>query len=92
MKSSRAFQFNSKTKKGGYDEDLKKTPGPNAYGDHNANATKIRAPIPSLGTRTYIPGDPTLKPGPGAYSPEKVHFCVKNVMSRYVPFYMEFHT
>lgn len=72
MKSSRAFQFNSKTKKGGYDEDLKKTPGPNAYGVHNANATKIRAPIPSLGTRTYIPGDPTLKPGPGAYSPEKV--------------------
>jgi len=73
MRASRAFGFNSKTKKGGYDEDLAGTPGPNNYATHNDNTTRTRAPIPSLSTRTYIPGDPTLKPGPGAYSPEKVN-------------------
>ena len=71
-KSSRAFGFNSKTKKGGYDEDLKQTPGPCAYGLHDDNKTMKRAPAASMSTRTYIPGDPTQKPGPGAHSPEKV--------------------
>ena len=75
MKASRAFGFNSKPKKGGYDEDLAKTPGANHYATHDDNVNRVKAPIPSLATRTYIPGDPTLKPGPGAYSPEKVSFC-----------------
>lgn len=79
MRSSRAFGFNSKPKKGGYDEDLAGTPGPNNYATHNDNTTRTRAPISSLSTRTYIPGDPTLKPGPGAYSPEKVQFNNHNI-------------
>ena len=74
MKAGRAFGFNSKPKKGGYDEDLAQAPGPNHYGAHDDNKTRRKAPVPSLSTRTYIPGDPTLKPGPGAYSPEKVWF------------------
>jgi len=72
MKSSRAFGFNSKPIKGGYDEDLHKTPGPSAYALHNDNTTRVKAPCSSLATRNYIPGDPTQKPGPGAHSPEKV--------------------
>jgi len=71
-KSSRAFGFNSKPKKGGFDEDLQQTPGPSAYALHNDNATRVKAPANSMSTRTYIPGDPTQKPGPGAHSPEKV--------------------
>lgn len=72
-KSSRAFGFNSKPIKGGYDEDLHKTPGPSAYALHDDNTTRVKAPHVSLSTRTYIPGDPTQKPGPGAHSPEKVN-------------------
>merc|ERR1719318_915874 len=71
-KSSRAFGFNSKPTKGGYDEDLAGGPGPSGYAIHEPNTTKPRAPVPSMSKRTYIPGDPTQKPGPGAHSPEKV--------------------
>lgn len=72
MKGSRAFGFNSKPKKGGYDEDLGKTPGPSNYALHDDNKTRKKQPHMSISSRTYIPGDPTQKPGPGAHSPEKV--------------------
>lgn len=72
MKGSRAFAFNSKPMKGGYDEDLAQTPGPSAYALHNDNSTRKKAALSSMASRTYIPGDPTQKPGPGAHSPEKV--------------------
>ena len=39
------------------------------------NVTKNRKPIFSMNARNYAPGDNTLKPGPGTYSPERVnHF------------------
>jgi len=55
-------------------EDMAKTPGPGRY---NATAPDIpsninKAPVYSMLGRSYMPGDRTKKPGPGAHSPEKV--------------------
>merc|ERR1719210_1987265 len=47
MKAGRAFGFNSKPKKGGYDEDLAQAPGLNHYGAHDDNKTRRKAPVPS---------------------------------------------
>lgn len=34
--------------------------------------TKFKAPQYTIAARVELPGDKTLKPGPGAHSPEKV--------------------
>ena len=47
-------------------------PGPGTYTTTNPNQYKLKAPLYSLGARRNLPGDSTLKPGPGAHSPEKV--------------------
>jgi len=39
------------------------------------NVYKNRKPIYSMNARNFAPGDNTRKPGPGAYSPEKVNKC-----------------
>lgn len=48
------------------------TPGPAAYRQPDVQATKFKAPQYTMAARVAPPGDKTLKPGPGAHSPEKV--------------------
>lgn len=48
------------------------TPGPGTYKVTDPNIFKNRKPIYSMNGRNYIPGDNTLKPGPGAHYPERV--------------------
>jgi hypothetical protein len=57
---------------GSYTEDLSKTPGPGQYNAVEPNVIRQKQAIYSLKGRSNIPGDSTNKPGPGAYSPEKV--------------------
>uniref|UniRef100_A0A8B9UTQ5 Outer dense fiber protein 3B n=1 Tax=Anas zonorhyncha TaxID=75864 RepID=A0A8B9UTQ5_9AVES len=54
---------------GAFYQDLCKTPGPCNYRVVDANVYKSRAPQYSMLARNELPGDTTLKPGPGAYSP-----------------------
>ena len=55
-------------------KDAKKyvTPAPGAYEAANTNEYKPKAASYSLATRYNIPSDIAMKPGPGAYMPEKV--------------------
>ncbi len=48
------------------------TPAPGAYESSEVNHYKSKAPAFSLSTRYNVPSDTSLKPGPGAYMPEKV--------------------
>ncbi|ODM95133.1 Outer dense fiber protein 3 [Orchesella cincta] len=48
-------------------------PGPGKYEAGSMDAMKQKAPAFSLSTRTQLPSDDTKKPGPGAYSAEKVN-------------------
>ena len=48
------------------------TPGPGAYSWGSPDVYRYRSPIYSITARNSIPGDSTMKPGPGAHSPEKV--------------------
>ncbi|CAH0393501.1 unnamed protein product [Bemisia tabaci] len=48
------------------------TPGPGTYNNANADSIKPKSPAYSVSSRYQMPGDTTPKPGPGAYSPEKV--------------------
>ena len=57
---------------GSYAEDMSKTPGPGQYIAVGPDVIRPRGPQYSLQGRSYMPGDNTLKPGPGAHSPEKV--------------------
>ncbi|CAG0883629.1 unnamed protein product [Darwinula stevensoni] len=49
-------------------------PGPGAYKTIDASVYKQKSPNYSLSGRTLMPGDHTIKPGPGAHSPEKMAF------------------
>ncbi|XP_031561561.1 outer dense fiber protein 3-like [Actinia tenebrosa] len=73
-----AFSMTGRSKIGGFHEDLQRTPGPGTYKVCNPNTFKSRKPIYSINGRNYAPGDSTLKPGPGAYSPEKVYVDKKS--------------
>ena len=55
-------------------KDAKKyiTPSPGAYESADTNKYKAKAPSFSLSTRYNVPSDSSMKPGPGAYMPEKV--------------------
>ena len=56
-------------------KDAKKylTPAPGAYDSADTNQYKPKSPAYSLSTRYNVPSDTTMKPGPGAYTPEKVN-------------------
>lgn len=56
---------------GSFHEDLAKTPGPCAYNISNPGKYRMKAPEYSMLSRNAPPGDTTVKPGPGAHSPEK---------------------
>jgi len=49
------------------------TPAPGAYEIADTNQYKAKAPAFSLSTRYTVPSDTSAKPGPGAYTPEKVN-------------------
>lgn len=67
-----AYVMTNRTEIGSYLEDLCKTPGPGKYNATHPNVNKNMAPLYSIRSRSYAPGDTTKKPGPGAHSPEKV--------------------
>ena len=48
------------------------TPAPGAYESADTNNYKKKAPTYSLSMRFNVPSDVAMKPGPGAYLPEKV--------------------
>lgn len=51
------------------------TPGPCNYRVVDTGVYKNRPPHYSIIARNMLPGDTTIIPGPGAYSPEKVRAC-----------------
>ncbi|XP_065906296.1 ciliary microtubule associated protein 1A-like [Dysidea avara] len=72
-KSSASYSMTSRLANGGFSEDLSKTPGPGQYDHTNPNIYVRKAPFYSMLGRSYIPGDSTQKPGPGAHYPERVY-------------------
>ncbi|KAK3751848.1 hypothetical protein QZH41_009668 [Actinostola sp. cb2023] len=68
-----AFSMTGRSKIGSFHEDLKQTPGPGTYKVVAPNIIKTKKPIYSMNGRNYLPGDSTLKPGPGAHYPERVY-------------------
>ncbi|XP_074757768.1 ciliary microtubule associated protein 1B [Athene noctua] len=62
------FSIPGRSHIGAFYEDLCKTPGPCSYRVVDADVYKRRAPQYSMLARNTPPGDPTTKPGPGAYS------------------------
>ncbi|XP_036151438.1 outer dense fiber protein 3-like [Myotis myotis] len=70
--SQPSYSIKGRSKLGGFSEDLHKTPGPAAYHQTDVQVTKFKAPQYTIAARVEPPGDKTLKPGPGAHSPEKV--------------------
>ncbi|CAH3196543.1 unnamed protein product [Porites evermanni] len=73
--SAPCYSMTGRSKIGSFHEDLQKTPGAGTYKVVDPNVYKNRKPIYSMNARNFAPGDNTRKPGPGAYSPEKVNKC-----------------
>lgn len=67
------FSQKGRSKVGGFDEDLQRTPGPGTYGSIDPNIYRDRSPSYTMRPLASMPGDSTLKPGPGAHSPERVN-------------------
>ncbi|XP_074662506.1 ciliary microtubule associated protein 1B-like [Tubulanus polymorphus] len=59
----------SRSKQGGFAEDLSRAPGPGAYKTTDPDKYLCALPKFTLTGRNEMPGDSTRKPGPGAYSP-----------------------
>ncbi|CAG5127510.1 unnamed protein product [Candidula unifasciata] len=72
-KSSPNFTLVGRSKQGGFDEDLSRTPGPGAYKVTPTTIYKNAPPQISISSRNPMPGDNTQKPGPGAHSPENLY-------------------
>ncbi|EDO39533.1 predicted protein [Nematostella vectensis] len=71
--SSASYSMTGRATTGSFSEDLAKAPGPGKYNTTIPNTYKNRQPQYSMLGRSYMPGDSTKKPGPGAHSPEKVY-------------------
>ncbi|XP_015992690.1 outer dense fiber protein 3 [Rousettus aegyptiacus] len=69
-----SFSIKGRSKLGSFSDDMHKArgPGPAAYRQTDVQVTKFKAPQYTMAARVEPPGDKTLKPGPGAHSPEKV--------------------
>jgi len=76
-RSAASYSMTGRSKIGSFHEDLQKTPGPGTYRDSEINCYRGKAPYYSMNGRNYVPGDSTLKPGPGAHSPERVYVTKK---------------
>eukprot|EP00052_Salpingoeca_macrocollata_P002916 m.33085 g.33085 ORF g.33085 m.33085 type:complete len:247 (-) comp12829_c0_seq1:75-815(-) len=68
VKSAPAASFGSKPKKGGFADDLAKTPGPGSYSA--AADTKKKAPAFSMGARSKPLQSKQQTPGPGSHDPK----------------------
>ncbi|XP_071506346.1 ciliary microtubule associated protein 1A-like [Diadema antillarum] len=66
------YSMTGRSKIGGFDEDLQKTPGPGSYAVVNPNVNKNKGPLYSMTARNTMPSDSTRKPGPGQHCPERV--------------------
>jgi len=71
-KSAPVAGVRSRPKIGGFDEDLAQAPGAGTYKTTDPNVYKRRGPTYPIVGRNELPGDQTLKPGPGAHKPENV--------------------
>lgn len=69
-KAAPAFSISGRQKE--FVDDRVFVPGPGTYNNANADSIKPKSPAYSVSSRYQMPGDTTPKPGPGAYSPEKV--------------------
>ena len=67
-----AYTLTGRSKIGSFHEDLQKTPGPGNYNIVAPSKYKTEQPHYSMLGRNVMPGDSTLKPGPGSHYPEKV--------------------
>jgi len=67
-----SYSMSLRTNVGSYAEDLSKTPGPGQYNAVEPDKIRTRNAQYSLQGRSYMPGDNTRKPGPGAHKPEAV--------------------
>ncbi|XP_064397996.1 ciliary microtubule associated protein 1A-like isoform X2 [Halichondria panicea] len=77
-RSTPAYSMTGRSKIGSFHEDTKKTPGPGAYSVVNSQVYGHKSPSYSLHDRCSLPGDHSMKPGPGAHSPEKNECYKKN--------------
>uniref|UniRef100_A0A672ZG34 Uncharacterized protein n=2 Tax=Sphaeramia orbicularis TaxID=375764 RepID=A0A672ZG34_9TELE len=68
------YSISGRSKIGGFDEDLKKTPGPAAYKVVDPCVFKSKPPQYSMTGRNFTPSMGTRTPGPGSHHPEKVTF------------------
>uniref|UniRef100_A0A8B9PA01 Outer dense fiber of sperm tails 3B n=1 Tax=Apteryx owenii TaxID=8824 RepID=A0A8B9PA01_APTOW len=73
------FSMAGRSAAGCFCADLCKTPGPCNYRVVAADVYKRRAPRYSMLARNLPPPDDTRKPGPGAYSPEKVRGAPRGI-------------
>jgi hypothetical protein len=76
--ASATFIMTGRPKVGGFSDDYKKTPAPNTYAVLDPDSVQKKAPVYSMRSRSYMPGDSSKKPGPGAHSPEKVKIHMKS--------------
>jgi len=70
------YTLSGRTKINDFTYDFAKTPGPGQSTSVN-NVTKRKAPVYSMGSRSYQPGDSTQKPAPNAHSREKVNIIFR---------------
>lgn len=69
--SSACYSLGARQQLGSFDTDYAKTPGPARYRVTTPEIYQRKAPAYSMLSRSFMPGDVTKKPGPGAHSPEK---------------------
>jgi hypothetical protein len=67
-----SYPITSRNKVGSFHEDVSRTPGPGNYKPVDVGLYLRRSPAYSMSSRNPMPGDGTLKPGPGAHLSEKV--------------------
>ncbi|XP_075345477.1 ciliary microtubule associated protein 1A-like [Mycteria americana] len=70
--ASPCYSLKGKSKHRGFAEDLSKTPGPAAFPKVELDVYKKRAPMYTMGTKSRLAGDKTVKPGPADYCLGKV--------------------
>jgi len=70
FKAAPSFSISGRTKE--FPDGRLLNPGPGAYNDVSADSIKPKSPAYTVSARYNIPGDSSPRPGPGAYSPEKV--------------------
>ncbi|XP_038667605.1 outer dense fiber protein 3-B [Scyliorhinus canicula] len=73
LRAAPAYSISQKTAFGSMLSNIVKTPGPCAYKHVDTDVFKTRAPKYTIVERNLIPGDTTLKPGPGRYRAEDVN-------------------